>query len=134
MRLRALALAVALAVAAGCSSTKTTIEVESTQETNGGRPFYVVVRAIDQAVFVTDGYDVVAQKVFQQPPDKSVLRSEVVYPGKTLEFKVDKPEVTPLAVYFLFNSPGDKWKTSYSQPVPSSVGIELDGNQIKSDR
>ena len=45
-----LALGAALLVAAaGCSSNKMKIEVTSTAETNEGRPFYAVVRQVEQA-------------------------------------------------------------------------------------
>jgi hypothetical protein len=118
---------------AGCSSNKLKIEVNSTIETNEGRPFYAVVRQVEQATYVTDGYDIVAAKVFVNPPDPSVLRSEVVYPGKTLELTVPKSETAPIAVYFLFSRPGERWKMSRVQPLPSSLTIELDKNQIKGD-
>ncbi|MEZ0227889.1 MAG: hypothetical protein ACAI25_04640 [Planctomycetota bacterium] len=118
---------------AGCSSNKLTIEVSSTPETNEGRPFYAVVRQVEQATYVTDGYDIIAAKVFKNPPDPSVLRSEVIYPGRTLELVVQKPETVPIAVYFLFSHPGERWKMSRVQPLPSSLSIELDKNQIKGE-
>ena len=62
-----------------------------------------------------------------------MLRSEVVYPGRTLELTVKKPEAVPIAVYFLFAHPGDRWKLSQPQPLPSSLSVELDKNQIKGD-
>ena len=129
----ALALVAALiALAAGCSSDKITVAVDSTVETNGGRPFYAVVRAVEQATFVTDGYDSIASKVFQNPPDPSVLRSEVVYPGTTLKIKVTKPDVLPVAVYLLFNEPGERWKASFAQPL-SNISLECEKNSLKKD-
>ncbi len=122
-----------LLVLAGCSSNKIKIEVSSTAETNEGRPFYVVVRQVEQATYVTDGYDVIAGKVYANPPDSSVLRSEVIYPGKTLELNVAKPETVPIAVYFLFTHPGERWKMSKVQPLPSSISVELDKNDIKGE-
>ena len=82
---------------------------------------------------MTDSYDTVASKVFANPPDPSVLRSEVVYPGTTLDLTVVKPEMLPIAVYFLFTNPGERWKMSQVQPLPSSMDIGLDKNQIKGD-
>jgi hypothetical protein len=128
--------AAVLAVAAlisGCSSDKLTVDVTSTPETNGGKPFYAVVRACDQATFVTDNYETIAQKVFANPPDPSFLRSEVVFPGVEAKIVVKKPDAIPVAVYFLFTQPSDKWKTTRPQPLSSSLSLELDRNEIKSD-
>ena len=124
---------VAAAVLAGCSSNKLKIEVSSSAETNEGRPFYTVIRQVEQATYVTDSYEAVAAKVFANPPDPSVLRSEVIYPGQTAELTVTKPEVLPIAVYFLFSQPGERWKMSKVQPLPSSIDIELEKNQIKGE-
>ncbi len=123
----------AAAVLAGCSSNKLKIEVSSSAETNEGRPFYTVIRQVEQATYVTDSYEAVAAKVFANPPDPSVLRSEVIYPGQTAELTVTKPEVLPIAVYFLFSQPGERWKMSKVQPLPSSIDIELEKNQIKGE-
>src|SRR2546421_12880563 len=105
-------LALVLAGLAGCSSSKIQVAVDSTPETNGGKPFYVVVRAVEQATYVTDTYDAIAAKVFANPPDPSVLRSEVVFPGKTAKVECVKPESLPIGVYFLFTQPGQRWKTA----------------------
>ena len=134
-RLKRLALAISLAVVAlvggGCASEKMTLDVTSTPETNGGRPFYAVVRACDQATFVTDNYDVIAEKLFANPADPSFLRSEVIYPGVESKITVKKPDTLPVAVYFLFTTPSDKWKVTRAQPLPSSLSLDLDRSEIK---
>ena len=116
----------------GCASDKLTVDVTSTPETNDGKPFYAVVRACDQATFVTDNYETIAQKVFANPPDPSFLRSEVVYPGVETKIVVKKPDTLPVAVYFLFTTESTKWKTTKAQPLSSSLSLELDRNEIKS--
>jgi hypothetical protein len=115
----------------GCSSNKMTIDIESTPETNAGRPFYAVIRAAEEATFVTDSYEAIAGKVFANPPDPTVLKAEVVYPGIPAKVTFTKPDTLPLAVYFLFNSPGERWKISKPLPLPSSVEIDLGRNDIK---
>lgn len=120
-------------VGAGCSSTTMRVYVDSTADTNGGLPFYAVIRAVDQAAYVTDTYEAVAGKVFVNPADPSVLRTEVIYPGIEREIEIKKPENLPIGIYFLFTKPGEKWKTAVRQPLPSTVEIELAGNQIKSE-
>lgn len=128
---RALFAALLALTGAGCSSDTVNVRIESTEKTNGGLPFYVVFRTVEGAAFVTESYDAVAKKVFANPKDQSVLRAEVVYPGVEREIAVEKPVALPLGVYFLFTKPGERWKTQRSLPVPSSMDIELDGNEIK---
>lgn len=128
----ALAFALAAGTAAsGCSSTQCELTVQSKPETNGGKPFYALVRAVEQATFVTDGYDSIAARVFPNPPDPTVLSSEVVYPGIKAKLTFKKPEGVPIGIYFLFTQPGERWKISKVQPLPNSMSIELDKNSIK---
>jgi hypothetical protein len=133
MRRSSLLLAVValLLISTGCGSSHVTVRVDSTPETNEGRPFYMVVRSVESAAFVTEGYDSVASKVFATPKDQTVLASAVIFPGIEQSVEVEKPQALPLAVYFLFSKPGERWKTTRTLPVPTSVDIELAGNEIK---
>jgi hypothetical protein len=139
MRPSRLAAAAALALAAawplaGCSSTRMTIYVDSTPETNGGRPFRAVVRTVEPSAYLTETYATVASKLFTTPPDGSILRSEVIYPGVEKEIELEKPQGNvPLGIYFLFTQPGERWKTTRKAPLPSSVEIELGANEIKKE-
>jgi hypothetical protein len=133
-RVRALSLAFvgALLVAvSGCSSPSCDLVVESTAETNGGKPFYAVVRAVEQATFVTDGYDSIAARVFANPPDPTVLSSDVIYPGIKAKLTFKKPDGGTVGVYFLFSQPSERWKISKVQPLPNTIDIGLDKNTIK---
>lgn len=114
----------------GCSSTKMKVEVTSTSDTNGGRPFYAVFRSVDPGTYVTDSYEAIAGKVFA--PDPTVLRTEVVYPGVKGEIAVPKSEALPVGIYFLFTTPGEKWKILRQQPLPSSIQVELGKNDVSS--
>src|SRR5277367_6483286 len=103
-------------VAGGCSSTKCDVVVESTPDTNNGKPFYAVVRNVEQATFVVDTYETVSGLVFAEPPDKTVLSSTVIYPGLKAKLTFTKPEAVPIGVYFLFTQPGERWKVSKAPP------------------
>lgn len=131
------ALLVAIAAAlggGGCSSTGMTIYVDAAPGTNDGQPFFALVRQVDEAAFVTEPYETVAAKVFAVPADESVLKSAVIYPGATHAIELEqKPNGKPLAVYFLFSKPDEKWKISRAQPLPDSIEVELDGNRIKDE-
>jgi hypothetical protein len=127
-------------VLCGCSSTssspadaifvETTLVFTSKKETNGGRPFYSVVRSVDQATHLTDTYEAIAAKIFARPADSSVLLAKVIYPGIETEMTVDCPGALQLGVYFLFTEPGERWKMLKVQPLPSSVEIDLGTNDI----
>lgn len=122
----------------GCSSSsagaeptvEVTLEITSKEETNGGRPFYAVVRAVEQATYITDSYEGIAERIFANPRDKSILRAEVVYPGVASEWTVQQPEALSLGVYFLFTEPGDSWKIIRSAPLPSAIEVKLDVNDV----
>lgn len=115
----------------GCGSSQIGIYVESTETTNSKRPFYLVIRAVDQKDYVSESYQEVADKVFHDPA-KTVLKTEVIYPGRTAAVTLDMPEQLPLGIYFLFTEPGTLWKSFIPQPLPSSIEFQLEGNGIKS--
>lgn len=128
-----LLLSLVASLSAGCgviSSSGVSIYVESDAAANKERPFYMVVRAVDEATYMKETYQEVAAKVFGDP-EKTVLKTEVIYPGKSQEMTLDMEEDVPLAIYFLFTEPGGSWKTYLSQPVPDSIYFEIAGNGIK---
>lgn len=114
----------------GCASPDVTLEVTSRPQTNAGRPLYVVLRSVDPADFASESYDSIARRVFARPRDESILGSQVIFPGVDAEVVIQKPERYPLAIYFLFTDPGDRWKRSVSQPLPDHVEVELGEREI----
>ena len=129
-RLGAAALALAALCGVGCSSgpPELTLEVTSAEGTNGGRPFYAVIRSVEQATYITDSYEAISAKVFANPPDPSVLRTEVIYPGVPATWTIEQPEGLSVGVYFLFTEPGDGWKIIRSPPLPTVVEVDLGAN------
>jgi hypothetical protein len=122
-----------IATGSGCASNEMRVDIDSTADTNGGRPFYVVLRSVEQAEYVTDSYDAIAKKAFATPPDPALIRSEVIYPGVRRSVTFDKPATLPVGIYFLFTEPGERWKTARNPPFPSSIKIQLGKNQIIQD-
>lgn len=55
----------------------------------------------------------------------------MIYPGIKAKLSFKKPEGVPVGVYFLFSQPGERWKISKVQPLPSSMDFDLDKNSIK---
>ena len=132
-RLPLLAFVLATLLGVGCSSApEVTVEITSTAETNGGRPFYAVIRAVEQAIYITDSYEGIAGMIFANPRDPSILRAEVVYPGVPSEWTVEQPEGLSVGVYFMFTDPGDGWKIIRSAPLPTTIEVELGVNDVSS--
>ena len=128
-----LILFIGMSLVTGCSSAPITISIESEPDANEQRPFYVVVRSIDKVTYLVEDYQTVTTKVFQTPPDPSILVSEPIHPGEDKDIVLEEEKTkTPLALYFLFTNPGDRWKTFLPAPVEADVCIELGKNQIKS--
>ncbi|MEY4579205.1 MAG: hypothetical protein RL701_3908 [Pseudomonadota bacterium] len=116
--------------AVGCQSSLR-VSVQSAANMNDGKPLYLVVRAVSSSSFLSEGYDVVAQKVFSFPRDESILFRESIFPGNAAEFTIERPEDGDVAVYAFFTKPGDTWRVSLRKPIPTDVLIELGSNDIK---
>jgi hypothetical protein len=115
----------------GCSSApEVTVEVTSTAETNGGRPFYAVTRSVEQTTYITDTYEGIAARIFATPPDPTILKAEVIYPGVPATWTVEQPEGLSVGVYFMFTDPGDGWKIVRSPPLPTTIEVELGVNSV----
>ena len=97
---------------------------------NSGQPFYVVVRTVNEKKFLVESYQNIAEMVFSDPPDPSILAWQVVLPGSSQEIKIEKPTKAPVAVYAMFTEPGDKWKVMLKMPVVSEYEILLKNNQL----
>ena len=107
------------------------VRVESAAGSNGGRPFYFMVRSVDANQFLAEDYEGAAGRVFKFPADPSVLGSETIFPGSPSGLTVDTEDGKDVIVYFFFTQPGQKWKVPLHRPLPSEVVVELGRNQIK---
>ncbi len=117
----------------GCSifkSDQIDIVVQSSEYCNGGRPFYMLVRMIDQKSYITESYQEVAEKVFQDN-EQSVIKTESIYPGKEKKVYLDMQDKSPMAIYFLFTEPTERWKKFFALPLPKTMKFEIEGNGIK---
>jgi hypothetical protein len=107
------------------------VGIQSTLNTNEGKPLYVMVRSVGGNTFLSEDYDTVAQKLFSFPRDETVLHRESIFPGKTAEFTLPQPEDTDIAIYVFFTKPGENWRVSVRKPLPGDVLLELGSNNIK---
>jgi hypothetical protein len=103
------------------------LEITSGKDTNHGGPLYVVVRKIDQAGFLADDYDAIADRLFAQPPDPAVLRKAIVRPGERVSLNADRDlaDGEILGVYFLFSVPDNDWRLAVVDPHVQQVTIVL---------
>ncbi|TMQ19948.1 MAG: hypothetical protein E6J91_05135 [Deltaproteobacteria bacterium] len=125
-----------LCLAAACSGgapqirakpTPVHLDITAGKDANQGGTFYVVVRKIDQAGFLAEDYDAIADRLFAAPPDPAVLRKAIVRPGAALTVDADRDlaEGEILGVYFLFSVPGDAWRLAIADRNIHRVRIVL---------
>jgi hypothetical protein len=110
------------------------LAITAGKDTNHGGPLYVVVRKIDQAGFLADDYDAIADRLFGTPPDPAVVRKAIVRPGEPLELDADRDlaDGEILGVYFLFSVPGDDWRLAIVDRRIQRIKIVLGGSGIVS--
>lgn len=104
--------------------------VQSDTVTNNGQLFYFVSRNITDKQFLTDDYQMVANMVFADPPEKTIIRSHVILPGTKQQLQIEQPEENPLALYFFFTEPGDQWKRLLDQPLAKDYDIKIEKNTV----
>jgi hypothetical protein len=115
---------------AGCGGgSQVKVVVRAAKEANGRRPFYVLVRSVDDKTYLEESYQAVAGKVMAR--DASVLEAVMVFPGTPKTIEVDKPEKGSLGVYFLLTRPGGQWKTLVASPVPGKLEFSVEGDRMQ---
>ena len=104
-------------------------DIQSTSSTNEGKTFYVLVRTVTDAGFLTETYNSIAGTVFAEPPLPDILAKHVVFPGRKLEFNLKNPGKS-MAVYCLFTKPGSPWKTMLREPFGYEYVLKLGENNV----
>ena len=117
-------------LSSGCAPTLR-FSVTAEPDTNKNAPVYLVVRSVDGQAFLAEHYNAVAEKVFQNVPDKSILQRRIIFPGQTETIQIDIPAEGNLGVYVLFSEPGENWRIPLQAPFPEEVIISLGKNQIR---
>jgi hypothetical protein len=104
---------------------------QSFPDTNLGRPFYVVVREVDESQFLTQTYSSLARSTFPKSDDETTRAVHFATPGKREQVVVEVPEDKAFAIYALFTSPGDPWKVLLPPPLERSYHFVLDRGTIR---
>jgi hypothetical protein len=118
-----------VALLSGCGAKTPNLMVRAPKYVNGGKPVYMLVRAVEEASFTVDSYRAVAARV--ATPDDSVVLTEVIYPGTLSSFPLSVPAKGQIAVYFLFRSPTGDWKVLLDKALPKEPSIKLGQYQIE---
>jgi predicted component of type VI protein secretion system len=110
------------------------LEITAGKDTNHGGPLYVVVRKLEQAGFLADDYDAIADKLFVEPRDPSLLRKAIVRPGDVVVVEADRTlaDGEIFGIYFLFSVPGDAWRLAVLDKKIQRVNIVLGATGIVS--
>jgi hypothetical protein len=122
-------LALAVVTLAGCAAA-VRIEVRPAEKSNGGRPLYMMIREVPAGGARADEYESVAARAFKYPPDTSVRKMQAVFPGRPIQFELERPQEAELEIYFFFTRPGPNWSVPLAQPLPAEVLIELGDDEI----
>ena len=107
------------------------IQVKTSQATNGGEPFYVVVRSSGSDALASSDYKSIASNVFRSTAESTVLSKEVLLPGQISHLEIRTPDEDNIAVYFLFTDPGPNWYYMFRNPLPSEAKISLGAHEIQ---
>ena len=91
---------------------------------------YLMVRAVDGQTFISENYDAVSKRVFSYPADEDVLSKHVVFPGETMSVRLPPKETGDIGVYFMFTTPGQKWRFTLQQPLSDDVDVDLGNSEI----
>lgn len=114
----------------GCA-TSMRVQVQSSRDTNDGKPLYMLVRAVDSRALVSESYQDASSFVFTTKKDPSVKHVQAIMPGTEVNVTIPTPESSDVALYFFYTHPGDQWRIPLTQPLPSDIVVELGSNQIK---
>lgn len=101
---------------------------------NDQRPVYIVIRKVNKKNFLTENYDDIADMVYAEPPDESLLTWRILMPGQNEKILVTKPDTLSIGVYVLFTQAGEKWKMLLEKPLESEYKINIKKNALEEYR
>ena len=129
--LATLAAAAAFSLSALACASTTHVYVKSTDQTNAGNTLYMMARTVDAKTVATERYPEVAAKLFAAPRDPSIVSSQPIFPGNTINMTLDGEDPKDVVLYFFFTNPGTNWRVPLRKPLPAEVYIDLGQNQVE---
>lgn len=126
----------AMIIMQACGGPKHVKKVDFTliadEKSNDERSVYIVIRKINRKVFLSESYDDVANTVYAEPRDQSLLAWRLLMPGQEEKIKLEiiQPDETTIGVYGLFANPGKNWKMFLETPLESKYSIKVKNNDL----
>lgn len=138
-RLPALAFALAILIfAAGCGGgpknvKSVTFNFRADAKSNGERPVHIMIREVSKKAFLTETYAEVADIVYAEPRDKSLLAVRVILPGEKdkVTLEIMKPDEVNIGVYGMFTEPGKGWRLILETPIEKKYSIQIRNNNLE---
>jgi len=121
----------------GCGSKKpiirknVTFRITSEADINNAQPVYIVIRKVNKKKFLVENYDEIAELVYADPPDDSVLAWKAILPEKKEKVKVAIPSKSDIGIYGMFTQPDENWKTIINSPFGKKYDILIKDKSIK---
>lgn len=125
---RALGPLVAAALLSGCVPGYVRVVLQTTPDTNAKAPLYLLARKVEPKDYAAQPYSEIAKLL--DLADATVVRRQLLYPGRKYSFYLKKPEKEALGLYFLFTDPGGAWRLLLERPLPWQVRASLRGNLV----
>lgn len=113
----------------GCAKNRMSIKVLSEFNANDKQPVCIVIRSVNYNNFLTESYQDIAEMVYADPPNPSVIASHIILPGTKEKIEIEIPPKELVGVYCLFKDP-DIWRIILRRPFDSKYSIVLEQNRI----
>lgn len=113
---------------AGCVPGYVRVVLQLAPGANGNAPLYMLARQIEPKQHLAQSYSEVAALL--DLADGSVLRTQLLYPGRKYRFYLKAPKKEALGLYFMLTDPGGTWSLLLPRPVPWQVKATLRGNIV----
>jgi predicted component of type VI protein secretion system len=119
----------------GKSSKKyTVLDVTGFEDLNSNQPVCLVVRTLTQKDYFVKSYDDIADMVYADPQDESLLAWRMILPGEKLKIEVEQPETGHIGIYSLFTNPGGHWKLMLNSPFEKKYKISVSTNNLEAPK
>lgn len=113
----------------GCASNSMSIKIQSEFNANDNQPVAIVIRSVNYNNFLTESYQDIAEMVYADPPNPSVITSRIMLPGTKEKIEIEIPPKELVGIYCLFKEP-DIWRIMLRRPFDSYYSIVLEHNSI----
>jgi hypothetical protein len=123
----------AIAVGAtGCATTTTSVTIDVPENANDGAPMHMMIRAIPDSLD-QETYEQVAAKMFQQPPDESIISTQPIFPGERSAISLPDVGKGDIVIYFFFTTPDPKdgFRVPIRKPIPQEIFIVLGERKVE---